>query len=147
MVALAQRVAHAPIATRQFAHNFIRVHARLLAESERAERRIESALAQPLAHMCEKVVAGIGQSLRQIEWRIADRMRADNLKIVVGVARPALMAEFAVNKPRAQRGQSGERFDRRTRRESLFKSDARIDDCAKSAGLRINYDDRAFAIA
>src|SRR5215470_14289363 len=118
MVALAQRVAHAPIATRQFAHNFIRVHARLLAESERAERRIESALAQPLAHMREKVVAGISQRLRQIEWRIADGMRTDDLKIVAGVARPALMAKFTVNQSGAQRRHSGERFDRGTRRES-----------------------------
>src|SRR5262245_7833467 len=72
MIALAQRVARSPFAARQFARSLVRVHASLLAESESAQRRIERALAQPLAQAREKVVAGIGQGLRQAEWGIAD---------------------------------------------------------------------------
>src|SRR5262245_40585111 len=89
LVAFAQGLAHAPISPGQFARRFIRVDACLVSESERSERRIESAFAQPFADPREKVVAGIGQSLRQAERRIADRMRTDNLKIVAGVSRLA----------------------------------------------------------
>src|SRR5262245_319521 len=101
MITLAQRVTRAPFAARQFPSRLVRVHARLFAESESAQRRIERAFAQPLAQAREKVVAGISQGLRQAEWGIADGVRADDLEIVVDVARPASMAEFAVDQPRA----------------------------------------------
>src|SRR5215475_3976721 len=97
MIALAQRLAHTPIAARQFARRLIRVHACLLPEPESAERRIERAFAQPLADVREKVVAGIGQGLRQAERRIADGMRADDLEAVAGIAFLAPIAEFAVD--------------------------------------------------
>src|SRR5262249_4334018 len=103
MIALAQRVARAPFAARQFARRLVRVRASLLAEPESAQRRIERAFAQPLAQAREKVVAGISQGLRQAEWGIADGVRADDLEIVAGVARPTSMAEFAVDQPGAQR--------------------------------------------
>src|SRR5262245_50585190 len=119
MIALAQRVARSPFAARQFARSLVRVHAGLLAESESAQRRIERAFAQPLAQAREKVVAGIGQSLRQAEWGIADWVRADDLEIVAGVARPASMAVFAVDQTGAQRGQRGEWFDSGTGRKGL----------------------------
>src|SRR5262245_66464250 len=127
MIALAQRVARAPFAARQFARRLVRVHASLLAEPESAQRRIERAFAQPLAQAREKVVAGIGQGLRQAEWGIADWMRADDLEIVPRVAFLASMAEFAVDQPRAQRRQRGEWFDRGAGRKGLFKSEPWID--------------------
>src|SRR5262249_29306696 len=127
MIALAQRVARSPFVARQFARRLVRVHASLLAEPESAQRRIERAFAQPLAQAREKVVAGIGQGLRQPEWKVANRVRADDLEIVPRVALPASMAEFAVDQSGAQRGQCGEWFDRGAGREGALKSEARID--------------------
>src|SRR6266540_655299 len=95
----------------------------------------------------DEVVAGIGQGLRQAEWKVASGVRADDLEIAARIALPASMAEFAVDQPRTQRRQRGEWFDRGAGRKGLFKSEARIDHGAQTAALRIDDDDRALALA
>src|SRR5262245_34058858 len=78
---------------------------------------------------------------------MADGMRANDLESAAGVARPALMAEFAADYSSSQRRQRGEGLDRGARREGLFKSRPRIDHRSQTAVLRIDDNDRAFAIA